>query len=531
MAEVGALLAVQELLDSDYDEVVVDTAPMGHAIRLFQMPEHFARFLTVLETAAARASVFARHFGRRVRSEPAVEHWAHMEERVEKALSAGSSRLVLVTTLEPFSLKEAFRCVAAFQNPVAQIVLNRAVRGKTNCPRCQERVRLTLAARRFLQRHFPQAKLFTAEDSGCPILGGSALRRFGEHIFAGRRLPRSVLTSPPRPALFHPRLATWPRLVTPLTLTLGKGGVGKTTLSAALAYHHRMRVKSETVTICSIDPAPSLNDVFAASIGDEPRPVLRDRKLLAAEFDAMAQYRQWAAQWRVRLNEAMSSEENGIHLDLNLDRRFLLALLDVVPPGVDEIFAIFHVLDLLSSGREGAARSSRDGERSRVVIDMAPTGHALEVLRTPARLLVWCRLLLKTLAAHRTLPLARDAAVEIAMLSQNVRELASLLRDGDRCRLLVVTLPEPLPDYELRRLLRSLRELQAPVGAVFVNRVLIDSHRCARCGLASQWQAASLAQLRRLRQDCEVFIMPEFDAPISGAKGLRKFTRQLWRLA
>ena len=53
MAEVAALLAIHELLDSDFDEVVVDTAPMGHAIRLFQMPEHFARFLEVLEAAAA----------------------------------------------------------------------------------------------------------------------------------------------------------------------------------------------------------------------------------------------------------------------------------------------------------------------------------------------------------------------------------------------------------------------------------------------------------------------------------------------
>ena len=66
----------------------------------------------------------------------------------------------------------------------------------------------------------------------------------------------------------------------------------------------------------------------------------------------------------------MTGEERGVHLDLSLDRKFLLALLDVVPPGVDEIFAIFRILDLLRSG-------------GRVVIDMAPTGHALEVLRTP----------------------------------------------------------------------------------------------------------------------------------------------------
>lgn len=533
MAEVAALLAVHQLHPSDYDEVVVDTAPMGHAIRLFQMPEHFARFLAVLQAAATREAVLVRHFGGRARREPAMERWTRMVERAAQALSAGASRLVLVTTPEPFSLNEAVRCASAFPHPVAEIVLNRVVRGKTSCPRCQTRARQSSSAGRFLGSHFPQARLFTAEDSGRPILGIRALRSFGAHAFAGRALPLSVLSGPGQTASFQLQPAEWPRLATPLTLTFGKGGVGKTTLSAGLAYHQRRAARNDEVIICSIDPAPSLDDVFAARVGEELRPVLRDHKLLAAEFDAMAQYRQWAAQWRARLREAMSSEQSGIHFDLDLDRQFLLALLDVVPPGVDEILALFRVLDLLRGGSRGPrqAGTSRDEAPSRVVIDMAPTGHALEVLRTPARLLAWSRLLLKTLAAHRTLPIARDTAVEIATLSQNVRELAAILRDGKRCRLLVITLAEPLPDYELRRLLRALRDLQAPVGAVFVNRVLIAPGRCARCRRAAQWQATSIIQLRRLLRNREVFVMPEFDAPIAGASGLREFTKQLWRLA
>ena len=230
-------------------------------------------------------------------------------------------------------------------------------------------------------------------------------------------------------------------------------------------------------------------------------------------------FRQWSAQLRARLNDAMTGEERGVHLDLSLDRNFLLALLDVVPPGVDEIFAIFRILDLLRSG-------------GRVVIDMAPTGHALEVLRTPERLLAWARVLLKTLAAHRTLAIAQDAAVEIATLSQNVRELASMLRDPKQCRLMLVTLPEPLPDYETRRLLRALEALKAPLGAVFVNRVMMgDAGHCARCRLAAGWQSASLASLRRQLKGSEIFVAREFDEPVAGLKQLQQFTRALWRLA
>ena len=523
MAEVAALLAIHELLDSDYDEIAVDTAPMGHAIRLFQMPEHFARFLDVLETAASRDVVLAQHFGGHVQREPALDRWARMVERVEAALSTDGSKLVLVTTPEPFSLNEALRSAAAFQgsapqNHITEIVLNRIVPGKTSCPRCQRQAKQSQTASAFLRRHLPQATIYTAEDPGCPVLGFAPLRGFGAHIFGPGKLMRSVITSAPNSGRHRFTPAVWPQLETPLTLTVGKGGVGKTTISAALAFHHRKVRKSDTVTICSVDPAPSLDDVFSAKIDDQSRSVLRDPKLLAAEFDALAQFKQWSAQLRSRLNDAMSGEERGIHLDLSLDRKFLLALLDIVPPGVDELFAIFRILDLLRSG-------------GRVVIDMAPTGHALEVLRTPERLLAWARVLLKTLAAHRTLAIAQDAAVEIAALSQNVRELAAMLRDPKRCRLMLVTLPEPLPDYETRRLLHALEELKAPLGAVFVNRVLTDDGgRCSRCQMAARWQAASLASLRRQLKGNEILIAREFDEPIAGAKQLQRFTREIWHM-
>ena len=128
MAEVAALLAIHELLASDFDEIVVDTAPMGHAIRLFQMPEHFARFLDVLETAASRDVVLAQHFGGHVKREPALDRWTRIVEDVEQALSVEESKLVLVTTPEPFSLNEAARSASSFQtggaqNRIAEIVL------------------------------------------------------------------------------------------------------------------------------------------------------------------------------------------------------------------------------------------------------------------------------------------------------------------------------------------------------------------------------------------------------------------------
>ncbi len=524
MAEVAALLALHELLDGDFEEVVVDTAPMGHAIRLFQMPEHFARLLDLFEAAASRDVVLAQHFGGRVQPEPALERWTRTVARVKEALSPQSAKLVLVTTPEPFSLNEAARSAALFAdsgpaNRISEVVLNRVVESETRCPRCRRRSAETRAARVFLRRHFSGAKVFIAGDPGAPILGLEALSAMGRQVF---QRPTSRTSPPKKVEVIQPlklEPAKWPRLQTALTLTAGKGGVGKTTISAALAVNQRACAPEDGVSLCSIDPAPSLDDVFATNVGDNLQPVGADKKLRAAELDATAEFQRWAGELRGRLNEAFTAEQSGLHLDLSLDRKFLLALLDVVPPGVDEIFAIFGILELLESG-------------DRVVIDMAPTGHALEVLRTPARLLAWTRVLLKTLASHRTLPLAQDAAVALATLSQRVRQVAAILADPQRCRVLVVTLPEPLPDYETRRLLTLLREMGAPLESVVINRVLTDADaRCTRCTRTAAWQAESLRNLRRQLRALDVLVVPEFSGPVAGMRALKKFTQEIWRLA
>src|SRR6185312_16845295 len=97
----------------------------------------------------------------------------------------------------------------------------------------------------------------------------------------------------------------------------------------------------------------------------------------------------------------------------------LSALLDIVPPGLDEVLAIFRIGEMHSRSL------------GKIVVDMAPTGHALELLRTPERIVSWSRVLLKSLAAHRKLSLARNAAVRIAELELRARELAKAFTNSE----------------------------------------------------------------------------------------------------
>src|SRR5207249_4065807 len=184
-------------------------------------------------------------------------------------------------------------------------------------------------------------------------------------------------------------------------------------------------------------------DIFQTPIGDDPKPVLGDKHFRASELDSAALFRSWIAEIREEVDSATTSEQSGIHVDLSFERELLSALLDIVPPGLDEVLAIFRIMDL---------RSSTTGQ---IIIDMAPTGHALELLRMPERIVTWSRLLLKSLAAHRKLALAREAAVKIAELELHARELAKALKSSKEVAVFSVMLPEPLPDRETERLLNE----------------------------------------------------------------------------
>ncbi len=181
------------------------------------------------------------------------------------------------------------------------------------------------------------------------MLGASQLRKFGDTVFAGRKTSLSA----PAPKGAKSKLKfvqrKWPEAETRLSFTLGKGGVGKTTITAALAFHLRALHKDKHVTVCSTDPAPSLDDVFQKKIEDQVVPVLGDPGLGAMEMDAVFEFRQWAARIQRQLTASTSMESGGLHVDLTFEKEVFAALMEVVPPGVDEVFSIFRILDLLEA--------------------------------------------------------------------------------------------------------------------------------------------------------------------------------------
>ena len=539
MSEISALLAIHEAVQSrKYSSIVVDTAPFGHTLRLFSLPDQFARLLNFLELAAGRDRVLAQHFGGQASlgGPRFVAAWRKKIGELREAFSG--AEFFLVTTAETFALNESARCIAQLQEwdesfrlravVLNRVVLNRVVLNRMvlsgECAVCKKRASAAAKAQISLRKQYPEVEVFVGGDPGSPIAGVAGLSNFGDHVFAGKRLATTAAPKLKKAALLPLRKVAWPELRAPLAFVLGKGGVGKTTMSAALGFSAR-RKSDYAVEICSVDPAPSLDDIFQTPIGDLPKAVLGDAKFRASEMDSISLFKHWVATIKGEIDSATAGNYSGVHVDLSFERELFSELLEIVPPGLDEVLAIVRIMELAGGpAATGAAR--------RIIIDMAPTGHALELLRMPERILVWARLLLKSLAAHRKLALAREAAVKIAELELHARELSMALKNPGKVAVFTVMLPEPLPDRETERLMIELSSLGLSAKTIFVNRTIFaeDVGDCRHCLLALNWQRSVFARLKQRFPDAHIYAVRNFNREIAGKSGLQAVTRELWEL-
>lgn len=221
-------------------------------------------------------------------------------------------------------------------------------------------------------------------------------------------------------------------------LVTGKGGVGKTTVSAALARHFARQGRRVLATEMAKegDEASALGDALGVPrLGEQPVAV--DANLSAMLLTPTVGHQQFLRDvlpMKLLADAAMKS---------GAIRRFLSAA-----PTFPEMGVLYRLLDLVRQKR-------RDGtdEHEVIIVDLPATGHALALAQIPASLL-------------RVIP--------TGPVADAVREGLAFLRDASRVGSVVVTLPETLPVSEAIELVQGIRENEIPLAHVVVNRVPFD---------------------------------------------------------
>ena len=522
------------------DEVVVDAAPTAHTLRLLAMPEALRRFAGVLDHLQERHRWMAERFGGAYRPGEGDALIASLEEQgreiEERLRDPERCHVFWVMLPEILSLEETRDALAALDGagiPVREVIVNRILPpGGDDCPLCRERHRAEAAAIAAIREAFAGRTIrFLPQEESEPR-GKVALRRVGRGLvgplsfsspYRGRsgggaptkerpRTPRHpLLTSPvpgeekdPSPGL------SWLDEIAPSGVQLlffgGKGGVGKTTCSAAVALALAERRPEARVLLISTDPAHSLADVLEVPLGDDERAVPgAPPGLRARELDAGRAFAAWRDRYRDRVEEAAEAftQEGGGVQDL----------LDLTPPGIDELIAVSSLLDVVF-GVEGA-----EPAYDLVVVDTAPTGHALRLLEMPELALSWDHYLLSLLLKYREAVGLGDLAAELVELSRGLKRLEALLRDPARARFVVVTRAAELPRRETVRLLRSLGHLEIAVPAVVLNA--LPPAGCARCGGSARAPETLRKDLRGLGLDrCAIMNAPALFPPPRGVARL-----------
>jgi arsenite-transporting ATPase len=290
--------------------------------------------------------------------------------------------------------------------------------------------------------------------------------------------------------------------------------VGKSTCAAAAALDLAL---DRRVLLVSTDPAHSLGDVFGAAFGDDPRPVPGGPATLQVrEIDAAAEMARFREKYVAAVDEAFAR----IARSAGGDQAAFRELIDLAPPGIDEVIAIAEVAEALAGAR---------GAHDIIVTDTAPTGHALRLLQTPQLLREWTQALMAILLKYHEIVGAGTLAALLVQLSKRLRGLQEILSDPAKARFVIVTRAAALPVAESERLMGSLRDLGIAVGAVIVNAV--GAGTGVRCRAARRAQSVQIARLRQsvlAAGAYAIILAPAEVPPPHGAAALRAW-RTSWR--
>lgn len=235
-----------------------------------------------------------------------------------------------------------------------------------------------------------------------------------------------------------------------ITFFAGKGGVGKTTMSSAHALRLAKEHPERQYVIISVDPAHSLLDVFAKQA---PPANLR--------VEAVDTRARWRA-FRDQLGEEIERAVNAITpsgLTVAYDTDAMKQLIEVAPPGADELFAVSRLADLTA-----------DESVAETIVDTAPTGHFLRLLDLPKTAGAWVREFMRILLRYRELVPAGTLGEELLRASRALHSLDATLH-SERASVVVVTRPERIVVAETQRLIEELRHRGIAVSRIIANYV------------------------------------------------------------
>jgi arsenite-transporting ATPase len=393
-----------------YDHIVLDTAPTGHTLRLLNLPAAWTDFIADNKTGSSCLGPLAG--------------LAEQQKLFAKVIAAlknpAMTRLAMVARADAMSLKEAARAAAELheQGMVNQcLIVNGVFLKASDDPIATAFADLTRTMLERIPASLKKLPRYQVPFRAAGIMGMEALRRVSRD--EAEAAPETASVKP----VMLPPLNDWERFFDDLAapgkgviLTMGKGGVGKTTMAALIALELAQR--GHAVLLSTTDPAAHI----AETLGEA------HANIEVARIDPRTETAQYV--------ENVLAKNRGILSAQDME----LLEEEMRSPCIEEI-AVFQAF----------ANTVDRGTGQFIVLDTAPTGHTLLLLDS-------------TQAYHREVSRSSED------LPEAVKELLPRIRDPKFTRMLIVTLPEATPVHEAAALQADLKRAGITPYGWIINR-------------------------------------------------------------
>ena len=396
-----------------FDHVIFDTAPTGHTLRLLTLPSAWSGFL---DSSTGDGSCLGPLSGLQAQRE--------LYAATVKALAdASMTTVVLVSRPERSSLVEAERTrgeLADLGVTNQHVIINgvfKAHNGEDAVASAMERRAQSALAQ--IPDGLASLRRTEVPLQSFGLVGIAALRAFGNSKPMFHPVEESISSNGQLPPALGEMIPLLARQGHGVIMTMGKGGVGKTTIASAIAVE--LASRGHRVHLSTTDPAAHVDMTLSKTVPN----------LQVSRIDPEVETKSYRAE--VMAASAPSLDEQG--------RKLLEE--ELLSPCTEEI-AVFRAF----------ARKVDEGKDGFVVLDTAPTGHTLLLLDA-------------TEAYHR------QVSHTMSNLPEAVRQLLPRLRDPEFTKILIVTLAEATPVHEAAQLQKDLARAKIKPFGWVINQALV----------------------------------------------------------